>query len=100
MIEPAPVFTYHAGKVSVDFSGFDQTARLCFDRLGMQVAYLPQFFYSFGWAYPAKEIFGLKPFTPEFNDAFKQAYKLMSDHLREKGWHDRFVYYVSDEPHY
>jgi hypothetical protein len=54
----------------------------------------------FGWAYPPKKLFGLEPFTAEWVGAFKQAYQLFSDHLRQKGWHDRFVYYISDEPHF
>jgi hypothetical protein len=99
-IQPAPKFSYHEGKVTMDAAGFDETARFCFDELGMNVAYTPQFFYMFGWAYPPKRLFGLEPFTPEWTAALQQAYRLFTDHLRQKGWHDRFVYYVSDEPHY
>jgi hypothetical protein len=54
----------------------------------------------FGWAYPPKKLFGLEPFTPEWTAAFKQCYQLFTAHLREKGWHDKFVYYISDEPHF
>jgi hypothetical protein len=99
-IQPAPNFSYHEGKVTMDAAGFDETARLCFDELGMNVAYTPQFFYMFGWAYPPKKLFGLEPFTPEWTAALQQAYRLFTDHVRQKGWYDRFVYYVSDEPHY
>ncbi|MCX7825020.1 MAG: DUF4091 domain-containing protein, partial [Verrucomicrobiae bacterium] len=99
-VEPAPVFRYKNGQVTMDATAFDETARYCFDELGMQVAYTPWFFYMFGWAYPPKKLFGLEPFTPEYNAAFKQAYKLFTDHLKARGWHDRFVYYISDEPHF
>lgn len=99
-IEPAPKFTYRDGKVTMDAAGFDETARYCFDELGMNVAYTPNFFYAFGWAYPPKKYFGLEPFTPEYNAAFKQAYRLFSDHLKQKGWHNKIVYYISDEPHF
>ncbi len=99
-IQPPPQFTYHDGKVSMDTSGFDETAHYCFDELGMNVAYTPEFFYMFGWAYPPKKFFGLEPLTPEWTAALQQAYRLFSDHLRQKGWHDKFVYYVSDEPHF
>jgi hypothetical protein len=64
------------------------------------VAYTPQFFYLFGWAYPPRKLFGLAPFTPEWTAALQQAYRLFTDHLRQKGWHDKFVYYISDEPHF
>jgi hypothetical protein len=99
-IEPAPKFSYKDGKVTMDAAEFDRTAQFCFDELGMNVSYTPQFFYLFGWAYPPKKLFGLEPFTPEWVSAFKQAYQLFTDHLREKGWHDKFVYYISDEPHF
>ena len=99
-INPPPKFSYHDGKVTMDAAGFDEAARFCFDELGMNVAYTPQFFYMFGWAYPPKKLFGLEQFTPEWTAALQQAYRLFTDHLRQKGWHDKFVYYVSDEPHF
>jgi hypothetical protein len=99
-IHPPPNFTYHDGKVTMDATGFDEMARFCFDELGMNVSYTPEFFYMFGWAYPPQKLFGLDPFTPEWTAALQQAYRLFTDHLRQKGWHDKFVYYVSDEPHF
>ncbi len=99
-IRPAPEFKYKDGKVTMDAAGFDEAARFCFDELGMNVAYTPQFFYMFGWAYPPKKVFGLEPFTPEWKSALEQAYRLFTEHVREKGWHDKFVYYISDEPHF
>lgn len=99
-IDPSPRFTYEGGQVKMDAAEFDDAARFCFDELGMNVCYTPSFFYAFGWAYTPKKIFGLEPFSPEYNEAFKQAYKLFSDHIKAKGWHDRFVYYISDEPHF
>ena len=99
-IEPPPKFSYREGNVTMDATEFDEAARYCFDELGMNVAYTPQFFYMFGWAYPPKKLFGLEPFTPEWTAAFQQAYRLFTDHVRQKGWHDKFVYYVSDEPHF
>jgi hypothetical protein len=94
-IRPAPRFAYQDGIVTMDATEFDETARFYFDELGMNVAYTPHFFYMFGWAYPPKKLFGLEPFTPEWISAFKQAYRLFTDHVREKGWQDKFVYYIS-----
>lgn len=99
-IQPAPQFSYRDGQVTMDATGFDETARFCFDELGMNACYTPQFFYLFGWAYPPKKLFGLEPLTPEWVAAFQQAYRLFTEHLREKGWHDKFVYYIADEPHF
>jgi hypothetical protein len=84
----------------MDAAEFDEAARFCFDELGMNVAYTPDFFYMFGWAYPPKKLFGLAPFTAEWTTALQQAYRLFTDHVRQKGWHDKFVFYVSDEPHF
>jgi len=99
-IRPAPKFTYKDGKVTMDAAEFDEMAHFCFDELGINVAYTPEFFYMFGWAYPPKKLFGLDPFTPEWNSALQQAYRLFTNHVRQKGWHDKFVYYISDEPHF
>jgi hypothetical protein len=99
-IHPPPKFSYHEGKVRMDTAEFDETAHFCFDELGMNVAYTPDFFYMFGWAYPPKKLFGLDPFALEWTAALQQAYRLFTDHLRQKGWHDKFVFYVSDEPHF
>lgn len=99
-IEPPPQFSYKDGQVTMDAREFDETARLCFDELGMSACYTPSFFYMFGWAYPPKQLFGLEPFTAEWNSALQQACRLFAAHLREKGWQDRFIYYISDEPHF
>ena len=99
-IAPSPKFSYRDGKVMMDTAAFDEVAHYCLDELKMQVCYTPEFFYAFGWAYTPKKIFGLEPFTPAYNDALKQAYRLFTEHVRQKGWHDRFVYYISDEPHF
>ena len=64
---------YHEGRVTMDATEFDEAARFCFDELSMNVAYTPQFFYMFGWAYPPKKLFGLEPFTPEWTAALQQA---------------------------
>ncbi|MCX6908778.1 MAG: carbohydrate binding domain-containing protein, partial [Verrucomicrobia bacterium] len=99
-IPAQPKFEYKDGRVTMDATEFDVMARYCFDELGMNVSYTPPFFYAFGGAYPPKKLFGLEPFTPAYNDALKQAYRLFTSHLKEKGWHDKFIYYISDEPHF
>ncbi len=75
-------------------------AHYVLDELGLNGCYTPDFFYSFGWAYPPAKIFGLEPLTPEYNRALQDAIRLFSKHLKEKGWYDRFTYYISDEPHF
>jgi len=99
-ILPEPVFGRTNGVVTLDTTAFDEAARFCFDELGMNASYTPRFFYMFGWAYPPRELFGLKPFTPDWNDALQQAVRAFSKHIASRGWGDRFVYYISDEPHF
>ena len=98
-IRPEPVFRYERGHVSIDTERFDEMARLCLDELKMNVFYLP-FFYAFGWAYKPKPLFGLEPFSDEYEKAFGEAYKGFADHLKDHGWFSKAIYYISDEPHY
>lgn len=99
-IRPEPTIDYKDGQVSLNTSGFDEMAHYCLDKLGMSVVYLPGFFYMMGWGFSPKQMFGYEAFTPEFNLAFSQCYRAFLNHLKEKGWKDKFVYYVADEPHY
>ena len=99
-ILPAPKFDYKDGKVTMDTAEFDRAAAYCLDELGMNVFYSPWFFYAFGWAHPPSKLFGFEPFTKEYADAYTKCLKAYMDHLRKKGWADKVVLYVSDEPHF
>jgi hypothetical protein len=57
-------------------------------------------FYTFGWAYPPKKLFGFEAFTPEYKEALRKCLKAYMDHLRKKGWDKKVLCYVSDEPHF
>ncbi|MBR4900976.1 MAG: DUF4091 domain-containing protein [Victivallales bacterium] len=112
-----PIFKYdkETKTITADFTLFDKEASWYFDEMKFPVAYTPGFFYLFGWAFPPKAIFGELPFEGEYpwandepRDTLRPAYvknyqtclKLFMDHCREKGWDDKFVLYISDEPHY
>jgi Glycoside hydrolase 123, catalytic domain/Carbohydrate binding domain len=113
-VHPDPSFRYEHGRASADFTAFDKAARVYFDELKFPHAYMPNQFYLFGWGFPPKHIFGEHPFPgdppfdkadrsrlrPEYKRAYQACLKLFWDHLREKGWQDRFVLYISDEPFY
>jgi len=75
-------------------------ASYCFDELGMNVMYTPWVFYAFGWAYKPRPFLRLEAFTPEHREAWTEAYRLFGNHLKARGWYDKFVYYISDEPHF
>jgi len=97
---PEPTFRYENGKVTMEASGFDEMAKLLIDELKVSVLYTPSFTYAFGWAYPPKRFFNLEPFTEEYNRAYQELLRVFYDHLRRRGWSDKFVYYISDEPHF
>ena len=111
-VRPAPRLRWVDGKVEADFSEFDKAAEWYFDHLGLPVAYMPFDFYLFGWGLPPKHIAGIAPYPGEFpytevdrsnlRPEYKQAYQALLrtfwNHVRERGWADRFVLYLSDEP--
>jgi hypothetical protein len=113
-IDPVPDVKYHDGKVEIDFTEYDKAATIYFDELKNPFAYLPtRLFYLFGWAFPPSEKFGENPYPgnypyedadrgrlrPEYKKAYQAVLRTFWEHLREKGWADRYILYLSDEPH-
>lgn len=112
-IDVSPVFKRDAqGKITADFTAYDQAARHYFGDLKFPTSYTPGFFYLFGWEHPPKNVLGEKPFEGEYpykdadrshlRAAYKEAYqtclRLYWDHVKAQGWSDRLVLYISDEP--
>ena len=101
------------GAITCDFSAYDKAASLYFDELKFPHSYTPTAFYLFGWEHPAKSFLGEKPFEGEYpfkdadrshlRPAFKAAYqaclRLYWNHMQSKGWSDKLVLYISDEPY-
>jgi hypothetical protein len=112
-ILPAPAWKNDGGKIIMDFTEYDRAASFFFDTLKFNKAYSPQYFYLFGWANPPGNKFGEKPYDgespytgvdhsklrPEFIKAYQSALRIYWDHLKAKGWADKVLLYVSDEPH-
>lgn len=112
-IKPEPVLQYRDGKVEADFTEFDRAARIYFDELKFPHAYTPWHFYLFGWGHLPGEKFGEKPYDgqypydgvdrshlrPEYRRAYQACLRVFWDHVKAMGWADRFVLYISDEPH-
>jgi hypothetical protein len=112
MIQPSPVLRYQDGRASADFSQFDKAAEHYFRDLKLPHAYTPWEFYLFGWGFPPKVMFGEHPYPgdppydkadrsrlrPEYKKVYQACLKLFWDHVKEKGWQDKFVLYISDEP--
>lgn len=111
-IPAKPHFYMKDGKVNADFEAFDKTAKIWFEEWNIPIAYLPLFREHFGWGHLPKPFLGIKPYpgnyphegcdravlTPEYKKVCQEALKLMMSHIREKGWEDRFILYISDEP--
>ena len=111
-IQPGPVFRRENGKVTADFTAFDQAAQVYFDELKFPFAYTPWDLYLFGWGHPPKAVFGERPYEgespfesadrgrlrPEYKQAYQAMLRLYWQHLRDKGWNRRVVLYISDEP--
>jgi hypothetical protein len=113
IVTPSPTWTKTDGIVSFDFAEFDRSAEYYFNELKLHRVYSPWDFYLFGWANLPGEKFGEKPYPgdypypdadrsqlrPEFKKAYQSALKAWWDHLKGKGWADKAVLYISDEPH-
>jgi len=111
-IRPAPRLRWVDGKVEADFSEFDKAADWYFNKLGLPVAYTPFDFYLFGWGLPPKRVAGIAPYAgeppyldvdrsqllPEYKQAYQALLRTFWDHVRQRGWANRFLLYLSDEP--
>ncbi|MCX7819946.1 MAG: DUF4091 domain-containing protein [Kiritimatiellae bacterium] len=98
-ILPEPEFRRLNGQVEMDSAAYEAEAAYCFNELGMAAAYAPHFFYLFGWAYRPSSRFGLEAMSTEWKSAMQQAARLFADRMRARGWHDRYLLYIADEPH-
>ncbi|NOZ20380.1 MAG: DUF4091 domain-containing protein [Planctomycetes bacterium] len=97
---PRMKISYKNGQAELDTKGFDEVAHYCLDELGMNSFYTHPMFYTFGWAYPPKKVFGFEAFTPEYKEALRKSLAAYMDHLRKKGWDKKALCYVSDEPNF
>ncbi len=100
------------GRITCDFAAYDASAQRYFGELKFPTSYMPNFFYLFGWEHPPKNILNEKPYDGEYpyasadrtqlRQAYKETYqaclRLYWEHVKAKGWADRLVLYISDEP--
>jgi hypothetical protein len=113
MVEPEPEVTMVDGMPVLDFTEFDKAAVYYFDTLKIASTWSPQFFYLFGWGRPPSDKFGQQPYPgeypyhdadhrklrPEYKKVYQSALRQYWEHMKEKGWADKVVIYISDEPH-
>ncbi len=113
-IMPSPPLSFKDGKPVFDWTEFDKTADWYFNERKVRQVYTPMFLYSFGWGHPPKDFFGEKPYPgdwpfkgadfsqirPEYRLKYQSVLREFWNHVKEKGWAEKFILYVSDEPNY
>ena len=111
-VYPEPKMSYQDGKVTADFGEFDEAAEYYFGELKLTHSYTPGYFYCFGWGHPPRKAWGEAPYEgeypyegvdrsklrPEYKRAYQACLRAYWEHLKEKGWDDKIVLYISDEP--
>lgn len=111
-VSPSPVFRRENGRLTADFTAYDKAAQVYFDELKFPHAYTPWDLYAFGWGHPPKPVFGEEPYAghppfesvdrsqlrPEYKRAYQEVLRCFWKHVKDKGWDQRIVLYVSDEP--
>ncbi len=116
MIRPEPEFHYDSstGQVTVDFTAYDQAAERYFNELKLPYTYAPSCFFGFIWDMPPGEKWGEAPYPgdypydsadhsqlrPEYKAAYQACLRVYWNHMKEKGWADKVVLYISDEPYF
>jgi len=112
-VRPYPMIKVQDGRVVADFTAFDEAAEYYFDELKLPYAYMPWYFYVFGWGHPPRAVFGQRPYPgdppyegadrsrlrPEYRKNYQAGLRAYWEHLKEKGWHKKVVLYISDEPY-
>jgi len=112
-IQPEPVIRYKDGKVEADFSAYDEAAAYYFNELGFPHTYTPHLFYCFGWGHPPRRFQGEDPYPggypyegadrsrlrPQYKRAYQACLRAYWEHMKAKGWAERVVLYIADEPH-
>lgn len=102
------------GEINADFTGYDRLAERYFGKYRFPKSYMPDCFLCFGWGRPPTPFLGEQPFEGKWpfdgadrsklRDGYRKTYqdalRLYWNHVKSKGWSDRLVLYISDEPHF
>lgn len=105
-------FKLENGKPVADFKKFDEEAEYYLNELKFPYLYLPFRAGTFGWARPPAPYLGENPYpgewpynsadhsalNPKYREYLVESLRQIAAHLEEKGWTDRFMFYISDEP--
>jgi len=112
MVNPQPRFSLVDGEVKIDFTKFDRAASVFFDEFKFHKTWTPWEFFLFWWGVPPIDFLGVQPYEgvspypgvdrsklrPEYIRVLKSALTQYWEHMKEMGWDDRVIMYLSDEP--
>jgi len=112
LISPQPDFSLEDGEVKVNFKEFDRAASKFFDEFKFRTTWTPMEFFLFWWGVPPKDFLGVEPYEgvspypgadrskmrPEYIRVVRSALAQYWEHIKEMGWDDRVIMYLSDEP--
>ena len=99
------------GEIVADFTEHDKGAEEFFGKYRFPCAYFPRNpFYVFGYAMKTHDFLGEPAYEPGEKDFsrlrekyvkdYQKALRIYWNHIKAKGWADKMVLYVSDEPTY
>ncbi|MDR2439392.1 MAG: DUF4091 domain-containing protein [Planctomycetaceae bacterium] len=109
-----PKAEWKDGKFVFDWTEFDKAAAWYIDERKVRFFYAPWILYLFGWGHPPKQFFGEQPYSgdwpfentdfsqlrPEYKKRYQAYLQEFWNHIKQKGWADKLVLYLSDEPNY
>ena len=96
-----PQITEEAGRLKFDWTQFDAMARFCIEECSFDAMALPGdvFAYHEQKFAPARMVGRkVKADSPAFWSSLEESLSEYGCHLRERGWSDKFIFYVTDEP--
>ncbi|MDR1141663.1 MAG: DUF4091 domain-containing protein [Planctomycetaceae bacterium] len=113
-INVSPKAEWKDGKFLFDWKEFDKAAAWYINERKVRLLYAPMILYVFGWGHPPKQFFGEQPYSgdwpfkdadfsqlrPEYKKCYQAYVREFWNHIKQKGWADKFVLYISDEPNY
>lgn len=113
-INISPKAEWKDGKFVFDWTEFDKAAAWYINERKVRVLYTPWILYVFGWGHPPKQFFGEQPYSgdwpfsdadfsqlrPEYKKRYQNYLREFWNHVKQKGWSDKFVLYLSDEPNF
>lgn len=96
--EPAlPEIAIKDDRLKLDTSGgYDDVMEYAIGKLGMNTISMPAVL--FGVRGETKSFLGAPPLTGQWKDLMSKYLQLIIPYLRNKGWYDKVVYFIWDEP--